>query len=117
MPHGSIHSTLPPISFQEYEILTEAFLANAQVLLQYNFNNADPLKNAHSQFPINHSEVGKSCQRLEFLGDSVLDILLLECFISPRPNIDGITLRKFLEASNSRYIFTAAALKVGLLYI
>ena len=53
-------------------------LQQLEKLLGYEFNNKDLLKTAVTHSSYSHIHGGKNYQRLEFLGDSIVDFLVAE---------------------------------------
>ncbi|KAF9112025.1 hypothetical protein BGX27_004110 [Mortierella sp. AM989] len=87
-----------------------------QAAIGYSFRNERLLEDALCQLPKDASLQGRSCQRLEYLGDALLDIFVIEHWADTFPEIGGPKLLQLHGASTNRSVFSAASVNLCLEY-
>ncbi|KAF8952946.1 hypothetical protein BGZ46_003333, partial [Entomortierella lignicola] len=83
--------------------------AHLQDAIGYRFRDIKHLRNILSQLNNTASRQGLSCQRLEYIGDALIDVFTLEHWIHAIPNCTVSRLSKLHEQCTNRGILSAAA--------
>jgi ribonuclease-3 len=91
-------------------------LAQLQIRLAYTFRNGKLLECAvtHSSFLPEHPEAGENYQRLEFLGDAVLQLILTEALFALFPGDREGALSKRRSALSKGTFLSQLAREIGL---
>lgn len=89
------------------------FLSTVEDLIGYKFTNPSLLLEAltHSSFSSNHAP---SYERLEFLGDAVLDQLLVPAIFSARPALKNHEMHRMRQALANAHILGICCLELSL---
>lgn len=93
--------------------MSPEFAAKAQELLGHQFANADLLKESLTHASIADNRL-KSNERMEFLGDAVLDVIICELLYKRFPQLLEGDLTKIKSAVVSRKICAEVAIETGL---
>lgn len=98
-------------SLQSASICEDEDLAELEKILNYKFNNKSLLEEATTHSSMNDTKSGKSYQRLEFLGDSVLSYLVTKHLYWRYPDLDEGTLTSLRSANVDNEKFARASVK------
>jgi len=82
--------------------------------IKYKFQDRGILEDAMSQLSSKFSLQGVSCQRLELLGDAILDVLIAEYILESVPGVEKRSLANFCKMSSERDILAVAAMNIKL---
>lgn len=111
LPHQSIHLSL----YQNTPQLTSlpAYLSQAQELIGYTFNNPALLLEAltHSSYTTTDS---LSYERLEFIGDAVLDQILVPAIFAYKPELKNHEMHRTRQALANAHILGFCCLNLSL---
>jgi ribonuclease-3 len=93
--------------------VTSDLQKRAETILQYSFNDADLLKESLTHASIADSRL-KSNERMEFLGDAVLDLIICEALYRKFPELLEGDLTKIKSAVVSRRTCAEVSKETGL---
>ncbi|KAF9176426.1 hypothetical protein BGZ49_006282, partial [Haplosporangium sp. Z 27] len=89
-------------------------LARLEREISYNFQDRRLLEDALSQAKSKSNEQGLRCQRLEFLGDALLNLLVAEFWLDIHPESPSNEINYSHQASINRKVLNVTALHIGL---
>ncbi|KAF9104819.1 hypothetical protein BGX27_009932 [Mortierella sp. AM989] len=90
-------------------ILYQAELSHVEEAIQYKFRDRRLLEDSLSNSPSKGSRQGLTYQRLEILGDAVLDVLVVEYWSAVFPEAQRSELLRLHTASTERSVLSAAS--------
>ncbi|KAF9361705.1 Dicer-like protein 1 [Mortierella sp. AD094] len=80
-----------------------------EAAIGYTFHDVTLLEDAMSRLENWESLQRLSCQRLEYLGDALIDIYVIEHWLSALPDCNGSQLRQLHQSSSNRKVLSAAS--------